>query len=163
MTSSSCPLCGLTGCAAPRAQVEVVAPDVVARVRRAVGAGVPAPSSVAAHPLRVRWTIRADEWATADLPPGTVYVGHGAGWSNPFDRQNLPHDEAVARYREWLLARPRLVARARRELAGRHLACWCSLTVTCHADVLLELVHAANARGGVPSAIRTPVGPTPAR
>jgi hypothetical protein len=31
---------------------------------------------------------------------------------------------------------------ARRELAGRDLACWCKLTDPCHADVLLELANA---------------------
>lgn len=33
------------------------------------------------------------------------------------------------------------VEEIRRELAGRDLACWCSLDQQCHADVLLELAN----------------------
>jgi hypothetical protein len=29
----------------------------------------------------------------------------------------------------------------KRELGGKHLACWCSLTVRCHADILIELAN----------------------
>jgi hypothetical protein len=36
-----------------------------------------------------------------------------------------------------------LRAAARRELAGRDLACWCPLDQPCHADVLLELANGA--------------------
>lgn len=32
-----------------------------------------------------------------------------------------------------------LIAAARRELAGRDLACWCRLDQPCHADILLAL------------------------
>lgn len=32
--------------------------------------------------------------------------------------------------------------KARAELAGRDLACWCPLHVACHADVLLEIANA---------------------
>ncbi|MFB6392588.1 DUF4326 domain-containing protein [Polymorphospora sp. 2-325] len=31
----------------------------------------------------------------------------------------------------------------RRELAGKHLACWCPLDQPCHADVLLEVANRA--------------------
>lgn len=33
------------------------------------------------------------------------------------------------------------VARARRELAGHHLACWCRLGTPCHADELLAVAN----------------------
>ena len=36
---------------------------------------------------------------------------------------------------------------ARRELAGRDLACWCPLDQPCHADVLLRVANAPP-RGG---------------
>lgn len=37
-----------------------------------------------------------------------------------------------------------LIAAARRELAGRDLACWCRLDQRCHADVLLEIANGGN-------------------
>jgi hypothetical protein len=46
-------------------------------------------------------------------------------------------------YRRHLDEHPELVERARRELAGRDLACWCAPGATCHADVLLDVANAA--------------------
>lgn len=51
----------------------------------------------------------------------------------------------VALFRCWALAHPdgiALMARARRELRGCNLACWCGLEKPCHRDVLLEIVNA---------------------
>lgn len=96
------------------------------------------------------------------LPDGAVRVAPGSSrWGNPFmvgcnsdllgtllpvrDRAH-----AVDLYREWLRRRPDLVAIARRDLAGRDLACWCPLPAAgepdvCHAVVLLRV-----AAGGEP-------------
>jgi hypothetical protein len=77
-----------------------------------------------------------------------IYVGramHRGGWrlaastlANPF---RLGPDgsraEVVARYREYLLARPDLLALLP-ELRGKRLGCWCA-PLECHADVIAEL------------------------
>lgn len=72
--------------------------------------------------------------------------------------RNLTRAEAVQLYREaltgetqhlrapgWARIGPRdnpvTVDEVRRELAGRDLACWCPLSLPCHADVLLELAN----------------------
>jgi hypothetical protein len=34
------------------------------------------------------------------------------------------------------------LADVRRELRGKNLACWCSLSEPCHAEVLLKLANA---------------------
>lgn len=34
-----------------------------------------------------------------------------------------------------------ILEKARRELRGKNLACWCALDQPCHADVLLELAN----------------------
>jgi len=82
-----------------------------------------------------------------------VYIGRSAGkaggWGNPFS--HLPstlakfrvstREEAVSRYREWFLAQPELVARAKRELRGKVLGCWCK-PASCHGDVIAEIVDA---------------------
>lgn len=51
---------------------------------------------------------------------------------------------AVAAYRLWLAGQSALMAAARRDLAGRDLACWCPLPAAgqpdlCHGAVLLRL------------------------
>lgn len=67
-------------------------------------------------------------------------------WGNPFVlakqdwRDAAKRDEVIRRYREWVVRQPHLVERARRELRGKNLACWCA-PLPCHADVLLEIAN----------------------
>jgi hypothetical protein len=53
--------------------------------------------------------------------------------------------EAIDCYRGWLLARPELIKKAKRELKGKTLACWCKTKnnplAPCHGDVLLEIAN----------------------
>jgi Domain of unknown function (DUF4326) len=88
-----------------------------------------------------------------------IQLRRTAGWRKPADAVVVtrPHSrfanpyrighevrdaaEAVAMFRLYLLARPDLVAAARRELRGRRLACWCQPGDPCHADVLLEIAN----------------------
>jgi hypothetical protein len=68
-----------------------------------------------------------------------VFIGRTGRWGNPFvlgrdgDRQ-----EVIEKYRAWLRTQPQLVARARRELAGRVLGCYCA-PLTCHGDILAAI------------------------
>ena len=81
------------------------------------------------------------------VPGGAVYVGRAAPglpaspFANPFSVKKYGRDEAVRRYRERLLDDPELVTRARAELAGKDLACWCHPADRCHADVLLDVAN----------------------
>ncbi|WP_443025731.1 DUF4326 domain-containing protein [Sphingomonas sp. Leaf29] len=86
-------------------------------------------------------------------------------WANPFDSARFGHRGAFLLFEDWLtdrMPRRRLIrlgygddeiealARRRRtmvaslpSLRGRHLQCWCPLTVNvCHAAVLLSLANA---------------------
>lgn len=73
------------------------------------------------------------------MPPNTVYVGRGSRWGNPWtaDNSGTVHPalrfacETAPLYPDDFLA----------PLHGKNLACWCSLDVECHADVLLELAN----------------------
>ena len=47
-------------------------------------------------------------------------------------------EEVLHKYRRWLLARPQLIDRARRELRGKTLGCFCK-PLLCHGDVLAEI------------------------
>lgn len=111
-------------------------------------------------PERVQRTRKAG-WR---MPEGAVYVGRGTPWGNP--ARLKPHGagwvleypsghrllcpterdarlRAVAVFTAWLTdpAQADLLQRARAELAGKPLACWCGLDQPCHADVLLEIVN----------------------
>jgi hypothetical protein len=73
-------------------------------------------------------------------PPGAVLVTRPhSPYANPYPVAEYGRDESLRRYREHLRAHPALVARARVELAGKTLACWCPPDVPCHADVLADL------------------------
>ena len=83
-------------------------------------------------------------------PAGAVCVTrlsrHNPGpWGNPFVKGPDGDREAVvAKHRAWLLSQPDLMARVRRELAGKSLACWCKPGELCHGDTLF---HVANSGG----------------
>lgn len=51
----------------------------------------------------------------------------------------------MARYRDWILRQPALIERARRELKGKVLGCWCKTPrnpdAPCHGDVLVEIAN----------------------
>lgn len=85
------------------------------------------------------------------LPAGAVYVGRGTRFGNPHkvDRpcvlcSGAVHTLTESRdlFRAYLAEHPGLVVRARAELAGRDLACWCKLdTAWCHGDDWVALAN----------------------
>jgi len=75
------------------------------------------------------------------IPAGAVYIGRPSVFGNPFKiGPDGDRDMVIERYRAWLLSQPDLVARARRELAGKDLVCWCA-PLACHGDVLIEVAN----------------------
>lgn len=109
-------------------------------------------------PQRVRLSRRRG-WRK---PNGVVVVARPSRWGNPFRIGGpdplrpgvlLDRASAVARYRELVVETDaELRERARWELGGRDLACWCPIEdehgarVPCHADVLLEVSNPTGAR-----------------
>ena len=96
------------------------------------------------------------------MPPNTRKVDRSTVFGNPFDSVKYGVDDAVNLHRAWLtaaftdeqiearypsLVAKHLIARRRRvlaslhELRGKNLACWCSPSQSCHADLLLELIN----------------------
>jgi hypothetical protein len=82
------------------------------------------------------------------VPAGAVYIGRVvphlrlqmSRWANPFRiGRDGTRAEVVAKYRDWLLQQPALIA-ALPELRGKDLCCWCS-PAACHGDTLLELAN----------------------
>lgn len=87
------------------------------------------------------------------IPDGGVYVGRPTQFGNPFavkgstDR-HAEHLRAVRAYEEWINGDEATVIRerARRELAGKDLVCWCQSPsdenpLPCHATILLEIAN----------------------
>jgi hypothetical protein len=82
------------------------------------------------------------------VPEGSVYVGRAmrwvgvkkSKWANPFKiGPDGTREEVKAKYHDWLLTRPELVA-ALPELRDKDLACW-SADTCCHTEVLLKLAN----------------------
>lgn len=88
-------------------------------------------------PTRIRLSRRKG-WRK---PPGAVVVARPSRWGNPYPVVDGDRAAAVREYWAHLATRPDLVAAARRDLAGRDLACWCPPNEPCHADVLLAVAN----------------------
>jgi hypothetical protein len=73
------------------------------------------------------------------LPPNTVYVGRPSKWGNPFRiGVDGSREEVISKYRKWLIEKLKADPKFLDPLKGKDLACWCPLTLPCHADVILE-------------------------
>ena len=78
-----------------------------------------------------------------------VYIGRPSEWGNPFthirDRETKAEhlvrnrEEAISKYREWILQQPHLLAKLE-TLRGKKLGCWCK-PKSCHGDVLIQLLN----------------------
>ncbi len=77
------------------------------------------------------------------MPVNTVVVTRPTPWGNPFRANRLGNSLAVNRfaYWIWMKAQKELRERAKRELRGKNLACWCPPGQPCHADVWLTIVN----------------------
>ena len=93
------------------------------------------------------------------MPEDTIYVGRPTKWGNPFHVKELGAEEAVKRYKECILNntmcyayideieasiqfdRFKWMAENLEQLRGKDLACFCSLSSPCHADILIELLQ----------------------
>lgn len=75
------------------------------------------------------------------VPSGAIYVGRPTIYGNPFIiGKDGDRNEVVDKYKEWLLSQPSLVEKAKKELKGKNLICWCA-PLRCHADILLEIAN----------------------
>lgn len=84
------------------------------------------------------------------MPEGSVYVGRPTKWGNPItivDAGSAAQAVDHFRYMYGMDAKApahfgnALRERAKDELRGKDLCCWCPLDQPCHADVLLELAN----------------------
>jgi hypothetical protein len=112
--------------------------------------------------------IQRKAWKGWRLPPGTVYVGRGSKWGNPFPFDHQVYlGKAWARdaYAQWLTATHKgltLLREHLHELRGKNLACWCKPGEACHADVLLALANEAHEADAPAHPRSFTAGPLPA-
>mgnify|MGYP000459939650 CR=1 FL=1 len=71
-----------------------------------------------------------------------VYIDRPSIWGNPFVKgKDGEKEDRIRKYRAWIMEQPELIARAKRELRGRTIACWCK-PEACHGDILAEIADA---------------------
>lgn len=97
------------------------------------------------------------------MPENAVYVGRPTKWGNPYQvgKMFFPTDELILNpfnpkmemcktieqclelYKQHLQRELKYERLDLNELKGKDLACFCSLSCKCHADILLEAVSSA--------------------
>jgi hypothetical protein len=71
-----------------------------------------------------------------------VVVSRPSKWGSPYPlKKESERAKVIARYRAYLDANRKLRDEARKELAGKNLACWCKPGLPCHAEVLLRVAN----------------------
>ena len=72
--------------------------------------------------------------------PFDVYIGRPSVWGNPFPLTLGTRAEVIEAYEDWIRTQPELVARAKQELKGKVLGCYCA-PLPCHGDVLVRIAN----------------------
>ena len=65
-----------------------------------------------------------------------IYIGRPTKWGNPFIiGPDGSREDVVIKFAEYLLANPKLMEAAKKELKGKDLICFCA-PLACHGDIL---------------------------
>lgn len=74
--------------------------------------------------------------------PFDVDITRSGVWGNPFIiGVDGTRAKVIQLHRAWFLTNPEMVQRAKRELRGKVLGCWCK-PKKCHGDILVEVANA---------------------
>ena len=77
------------------------------------------------------------------IPEGAAYIGRGRGsiWGNPFEiGKDGTREEVIAKYAVYAYINHELMAKAREQLRGLNLVCFCA-PKACHGDILLLIAN----------------------
>lgn len=70
-----------------------------------------------------------------------VYIGRGSPFGNPFIiGKDGDRDDVCDKYEQYIMSKPELIAKVKKELAGKNLVCFCA-PARCHGDFLLKLAN----------------------
>lgn len=72
-------------------------------------------------------------------PKSAIYIGRPSMWGNPFPiSEHRTREQAIAKYKEYAIARLKREPGWLVRLWGKDLVCYCA-PLKCHGDVLLEM------------------------
>lgn len=75
------------------------------------------------------------------IPKGAVYIGRPTKWGNMYKAGvDGNRDECIKKFEEFVRHNKWFRNMARKELAGKDLACSCK-PLSCHGDILLEVAN----------------------
>jgi hypothetical protein len=72
-----------------------------------------------------------------------IYIGRGSPWGNPFvmkDKSDAERDRVCDLYYDYFHGNKELKRRAREELRGKVLGCYCK-PKRCHGDIIADYVN----------------------
>lgn len=70
-----------------------------------------------------------------------VYIGRPSFYGNPYEiGKHGNREQVLEKYRNYLKSHPDIVGRAKRELKGKTLGCFCK-PYACHGDILKEYIN----------------------
>jgi hypothetical protein len=73
--------------------------------------------------------------------PNAVYVGRPSIWGNPYTIEQYGRKKCLKLYRKWLCKKLIENEKFLEPLRGKDLVCWCPLSKTCHADIIIEFIE----------------------
>ena len=94
------------------------------------------------NPFRIGCHYRRDGGGIPRMGLQFIYLQAAEGYQDATYTTIRTNTEAVEWYRWYLSVTDYTPKKAREELRGKDLACWCRLDQPCHADVLLEIANA---------------------
>ena len=79
-----------------------------------------------------------------NAPEGSVYIGRGSPWGNPFEiGKDGTRDEVCDKFKEMVERTPEFREAVKRELKGKNLVCFCKPR-KCHGDYLLDVANSGD-------------------
>lgn len=77
-----------------------------------------------------------------------VYIGRPSPWGNPWSHKMGTLAEyrvdtraqAIEAFEKWFRSQPQLMLRAKRELKGKILGCFCS-PLACHGEIIAKIAN----------------------
>ena len=95
---------------------------------------------IVGKPVRLQFKKGQKTESPNGLP--VVYCGRPSVWGNPFKmKKESDREQVMSDYRKFIEGHEILKRKAKIELKGKNLSCWCEDGKDCHASVLLEIAN----------------------
>ena len=75
------------------------------------------------------------------IPFGSVYIGRGSPYGNPFKiGSDGDRGQVISKFESWVRGKPELMKKIKEELRGKDLVCFCA-PAYCHGEILEEIAN----------------------